>query len=102
MTTWTTIEDKQIEELRAQGKTIAQISEVLTGHTKAAIVSRIRVNGGLKKYHSKHDGMSTVKPKTVYRRCMNYDNCHKFFYSQGAHHRLCNNCRHLSVSTFDI
>jgi hypothetical protein len=106
---WSPEADVQLGTMRAKGYGFEAIG-LAVGHSPDQCKARAGILGIYKGETDKapvihretySSPASEAKTKTKKRiPCMN-DRCKKMFYSDGPHHRLCQNCRHQSLSAFD-
>lgn len=87
---WTKQEERRLHELRAQGMDFAEIGARLNRHPHAVETRARLLSYGLV-YAKKSEGLRIP--------CLN---CRKPFPSEGPHNRLCQSCRQLSVSPYEI
>ncbi len=86
---WSTEDETAAQDMRAAGKTLAEIGEALDRSTTSvdACLRRLETRRNLQ-----------LKPKRLANRhCLC---CRKPFVSEGAHNRLCGDCRTRNISPY--
>ena len=110
---WSRDENAKLLALKKSELTVEQIAEHLPGRTPAAIRTHLNMLGVSSKagrisitesdkrqryLNGMRAPASAVRARSSFRPCMN---CRNPFRSEGSHHRLCANCRSISVTPFE-